>query len=157
MPSNDEKERLRALEELGILDTPPEEIYDDIVRLAAQVCATPIALITFVDGTRQWFKANIGMKVRETPRDVAFCAHAILEDDLMEIHDALLDDRFTHNPLVERDPYIRFYAGAPLITAAGHALGTLCAIDRQPRRLTEEQRESLRALSRLVVRELERR
>ena len=151
----DEDDRLHELDAYDILDTPPEDSYDDIARLAAHVCDTPVALISFIDGSRQWFKAKVGTDVTETPRDIAFCAHAILKNDLMEVHDATLDERFVENPLVTVSPKIRFYAGAPLITPNGRALGTLCAIDLQPRTLTEEQRAALLSLSRVVMRELE--
>jgi GAF domain-containing protein len=155
-PPNEE-ERLRALQRTGLLDTPNEAFFDDVARLAAHSCGTPIALVTLVDGTRQWFKARVGMELQETPRDVAFCAHAILQDDIFEVEDALADERFRDNPLVTHSPRIRFYAGAPLITSDGHALGTVCAIDDRPRQLTEGQREALLALGRLVVGELHRR
>jgi GAF domain-containing protein len=155
-PSNEE-ERLLALRRTGLLDSPDETFFDDIARLAAHSCGTPTALVSLVDGTRQWFKARVGMEVRETPRDVAFCAHAILQDEIFEVQDALADDRFRDNPLVTEAPGVRFYAGAPLITSEGHALGTVCAIDDHPRQLTAAQREALLALSRLVVGELDRR
>jgi GAF domain-containing protein len=153
-PDN-EVERLRVLLELRVLDTPRERFFDDLAFLAAHVCDTPIALVTFVDGSRQWFKARVGLETIETPRDVAFCAHAILGDDIFEVPDSHEDDRFAHNPLVTGYPGVRFYAGAPLLTSDGYALGTVCAIDRQPRKLTDEQREALRTLSRLIVAELE--
>jgi GAF domain-containing protein len=153
-PAN-EVERLRVLDELRILDTPREKFFDDLAFLAAHTCDTPIALVTLVDGTRQWFKARIGLETTETPRDVAFCAHAILGDDIFEIPDAHQDERFAYNPLVTGYPSIRFYAGAPLLTSDGFALGTVCAIDHRPRNLTAGQREALRALSRLIVAELE--
>jgi len=156
IPGN-EQERLWALERTAILDTPDESFFDDIVHLAAHICDTPIALITLIDGTRQWFKARVGLEIRETPRDVAFCAHAILQDDIFEVEDSHTDERFQHNPLVHGHPRVRFYAGAPLLTSDGHALGTVCAIDHVPRHLTPGQRESLLALSRLVAGELNRR
>lgn len=155
-PDN-EAERLRALLELRILDTPREKFFDDLAFLAAHVCDTPIALVSFVDGSRQWFKARVGLETTETPRDVAFCAHAILGDDIFEVPDSLEDERFAYNPLVTGSPNIRFYAGAPLLTSDGFAFGTVCAIDREPRLLTDEQREALRTLSRLIIAELERR
>lgn len=155
-PEN-ETERLLALEELGILDTPNEQFFDDLVFLAAYVCETPIAMLSFVDGSRQWFKARVGLDSSETPRDVAFCSHAILQDDIFEIPDTHKDTRFAENPLVTGHPDVRFYAGAPLITRGGFALGTLCAIDHRPRELTARQKEALQALSRLVIGELERR
>ncbi|HYR29353.1 MAG TPA: GAF domain-containing protein [Thermoanaerobaculia bacterium] len=155
-PAN-ERERLRVLEELAILDTPRETFFDDLAYLAAHVCDTPIALVTFVDGSRQWFKAKVGLETSETPRDVAFCSHAILGDDIFEIPDSHTDERFAHNALVLGHPHVRFYAGAPLLTSDGFALGTVCAIDHEPRELTTGQREALRALSRLIIAELERR
>src|SRR5689334_18329248 len=113
-PDN-ESARLKALKELRILDTPHEPVFDDLAFLAAHVCDTPIALVTFVDGTRQWFKARIGMETTETPRDVAFCSHAILGGDIFEVPDSHADERFAHNPLVTGYPQVRFYAGAPLV------------------------------------------
>lgn len=142
--------RLAELHGLDILDSDYEQAYDDICALASAVCGTPIALISLVDRDRQWFKAKVGLDVRETPVELAFCAHAIDQDGVFEIPDASLDNRFRDNALVTSDPHIRFYAGAPLVTARGHALGTVCVIDRQPRRLTAEQRTLLQALSRQV-------
>lgn len=156
VPDN-EAERLAALRELAILDTPREQVFDDLAYLAAHVCDTPIALVTLIDGSRQWFKARIGLETTETPRDVAFCSHAILGDDIFEVPDSHADERFAHNPLVLGHPHVRFYAGAPLVTGDGLAFGTVCAIDHEPRGLTAGQREALRALSRLVIAELERR
>ena len=156
VPPNEE-ERLRALDELRILDTPREKLFDDLAYLTAHVCDTPIALVTFVDGSRQWFKARVGLETTETPRDVAFCAHAILGDDIFEVPDSLKDERFAHNPLVTGHPNIRFYAGAPLVTGDGFALGTVCAIDVKARELTRGQREALKALSRIIMAELEKR
>lgn len=148
--------RLAALRNYDVLDTPPELGFDDLTLLASQICQTPIALVSLVDEDRQWFKAKVGLDVAETPRDFAFCAHAILyQDDLLEVIDAQLDRRFSDNPLVTADPHIRFYAGAPLITPNGYALGTLCVIDYVPRQLDESQKQALRALSRHVVALLE--
>jgi phosphoserine phosphatase RsbU/P len=154
-PDN-ESSRLQALREFDILDTLPEPAYDDITRIAAEICDTPIALVSLVDENRQWFKSRYGLKAEQTSRDTAFCAHAILEpDSLLIIDDATADPRFADNPLVTGDPGIRFYAGAPLVTSDGHALGTLCVIDRKPKRLSERQRETLAALARQVVAQME--
>ncbi|MDT7515863.1 GGDEF domain-containing protein [Rhodoferax mekongensis] len=152
-PANlDEKLRIEDLRSFNILDTPAEQAYDDVVSLASYICDTPIALISLVDEDRQWFKARQGLSAMETPRGQAFCAHAIVEPDkVLEVPDALLDARFLDNPLVTGDPGIRFYAGAPLLTPSGAALGTVCVIDRVPRKLTERQSLALQALSRQVV------
>ena len=150
-----EAARLRELHSYGVLDSAAERDFDDIAVLAGQVCATPIALVTLVDEDRQWFKAHVGLPVCQTSRDSSFCAHAIHGDGILEVPDALLDARFADNPLVLGDPHIRFYAGAPLVTPSGHALGSLCVIDRVPRRLSDAQRDALLILARHVVAELE--
>jgi GAF domain-containing protein len=150
-----EAERLAALRSYHILDTAAEQIYDDITLLAAFVCKTPIAMISLVDESRQWFKSKLGLNQQETPRDVAFCAHAILQADPLVVRDTFDDDRFSESALVHREPYIRFYAGFPLITPGGHALGTLCAIDRKPRRITLTQTQAMQALARQVMAALE--
>jgi signal transduction histidine kinase len=143
---DDEAKRLAALREIDILDTPNEAAFDDIARIASSVCGVPIALVSLVDADRQWFKARVGLAVQETPRDLAFCAHAILDDDVFVVHDAMDDRRFFDNPLVTGGPEIRFYAGAPLSLPSGDRVGTLCLIDRVARTLTPEMRETLIAL-----------
>ena len=146
----DESERLDALRQHEILDTDPEDAFDEVTRLAAQICNTPIALITLVDPSRQWFKSKVGVAFCETSRDISFCAHAILKRTILEVPDTLTDLRFATNPLVTRNPFIRFYAGTPLITPGGHALGTLCVMDRVPRQLSNAQRQGLTDLGRQV-------
>lgn len=153
-PGN-EAARLEAIRRYQVLDTPPEPAFDDITFLAANVCETPVALISLVDANRQWFKSKVGLSVAETSREISFCAHAILQPGLLVVADTFADERFKTNPLVTADPKLRFYAGAPLVTPDGHALGTLCVIDYVPRELTAEQQEALRALSRQVVAQLE--
>ena len=138
-----------------MLDTGSEDSFDQLTRLAATICETPISLISLVDENRQWFKSKLGLAVAETPRDVAFCAHAILQSDVLIVEDAALDERFADNPLVRADPAIRFYAGAPLVVAGGQCLGTLCVIDRKPRRLSEVQVDALKVLRQAVVTQLE--
>jgi GAF domain-containing protein len=154
LPPN-ESERLTALRDYHILDTEAEQDYDDITLLAAQICQVPVALISLVDESRQWFKSKLGIKQCQTPRDVAFCAHAILQAEPLIVRDALKDYRFADNALVKRSPHIRFYAGFPLFNPQGHALGTLCAIDRRPRQLSAAQNRAMRALSRLVMARME--
>jgi PAS domain S-box-containing protein len=150
-----ESERLAALQRYAILRTPPEQAFDELARLASTVCGTPVALITLVDSGQQWFKARVGLDATHTAREVSFCGHAIAQDDLFVVPDARADPRFADNPLVQFEPRIRFYAGAPLTTADGHNLGTLCVIDRKPRVLTADQHTALRALARQVMGQLE--
>ena len=154
IPQNEAK-RLKVLWQYEVLDTVPEELFDDLTELAARICEAPIALISLVDEKRQWFKSRVGTTVNETSRDLSFCAYAITQNDLFIVPDALRDERFARNPLVTADPKIRFYAGAPLITPDGHALGTLCVIDKVPRELRLEQKQALRILARHVVSQLE--
>ena len=154
LPQN-EDERLAELLSYDVLDTEAEQLFDDLTALASQICETPIALISLIDPNRQWFKSRVGLDAEETSRDIAFCSHAILQSDVFEIPNATLDPRFHDNPLVTGAPDIRFYAGAPLITPSGHAIGTLCAIDSKPRKLNETQKASLQTLSKSVVAHLE--
>ncbi len=152
----DEEQRLRDLERYGIIGTPSDEHLERLVQLAASIFQTPIAVISLVDADRQWFLSQQGLTVKETPREMAFCAHAIAGDDLFVIPDALADERFANNPLVLNDPHVRFYAGAPLRSSLGHNLGSFCVIDSQPRPpLDDTQRQQLCWLGELVMRELE--
>lgn len=154
IPKN-EKQRLENLGQYRILDTPPEEAFDRITRIVSQTIGVPIALVSLVDQSRQWFKSRQGLDVEETSRDLAFCAHAILGDQTLVVEDASQDPRFADNPLVLSGPSIKFYAGAPLKTPKGYKLGTLCAIDRHPRKLSNGHRQLLEDLAHLVVDEME--
>ena len=153
---HDEAARSAALREYRLLDTAPEPAFDDIAALAAHICATPIGLAVLLDEHRQWFKASVGLEVRETPREHAFCSYAVLKpDSTMVVEDARADARFAQNPMVTAAPHIRFYAGAPLVNADGIALGTLCVIDRRPRTLSAVQQQLLEALARQLVAQME--
>ena len=151
-----ENSRLTALRELLILDTPPEERFDRITAFAQTEFEVPTVLISLVDGERQWFKSKLGMDCSETPRSVSFCGHAILGNDVMVVADARSDPRFSDNPLVINDPFIRFYAGAPLVLPGGHVLGTLCLISPHLRPYDHIDAAIHRALRDLVVEELQR-
>ncbi|MDH3592931.1 MAG: GAF domain-containing protein, partial [Planctomycetota bacterium] len=146
----DESLRIDALRRANILDTEPEREFDDLVQIAAHVCSTPIAVVSLIDVDRQWFKAKVGIDATETSREVSFCAHAILGDEVLVVPDATRDSRFAHNPLVTADPHIRFYAGAPMLSPDGHPLGSLCVIDMVPHEITPEQEHALAALARLA-------
>ena len=150
-----ERRRLAALDGYAILDTAPEAAFDDIVTIASEICQVPMALISLVDSKRQWFKAALGLDVSETPREIAFCAHAIQQQSTLIVEDATQDSRFAENPLVTGDPNLRFYAGTPLQTSEGEALGTLCVLDTQPRVLSPRQHAALQALGRQVMSQLE--
>jgi GAF domain-containing protein len=155
MMSANDAARVDALQKYAILDSEPEQAFDDLTLLASYVCKTPIALISLVDENRQWFKAKVGISATETSRDIAFCSTAILQGNVFVVPDAMQDERFRTNPLVVSEPNIRFYAGAPLINEDGYALGTLCVIDRTPRNLAADQEAALKALSRLVLMQME--
>jgi GAF domain-containing protein len=154
IPEN-EAARLETLRQYQILDTDSEETFDDLTRLAAYICQTPNALISLIDANRQWFKARVGIKARETPRNVSFCGHAILHRDCFIIEDALFDERFADNPIVIGEPFVRFYAGMPLWSPEGFAIGTLCVIDRKPRALDKKQIDALGMLANQVMSQLE--
>ena len=153
LPSDD-AQRLQALRELLILDTPPEERFDRVVRFAAEEFDMPIVLVSLVDAKRQWFKARVGLDACETGRDISFCGHVVVQTEVMVVPDALLDERFFDNPLVTGAPNLRFYAGAPLQLPAGQIVGTLCLIDRVPRRLDAVDEAILGSLRDLVASEL---
>jgi GGDEF domain-containing protein len=152
---HDEHQRLQSLQELEILDTPSEDRFDRVTRLARMMFDVPIALVSLVDGQRQWFKSKQGLAACETSRDVSFCGHAILDDEPLIVNDTMQDARFADNPLVTEDPFIRFYAGVPLANREGRLLGTLCIIDRDPRCLNDEDVSALKDLGRLAEHELQ--
>jgi GAF domain-containing protein len=154
VPEN-EKARLETLHQYEILDTDPEESFNDLTRLAAYICNTPIALITLIDEHRQWFKSKVGISQEETSRDISFCAYAILQDGPFIVRDALDDVRFRTNPMVTAAPLIRFYAGSPLMSPEGFKIGTLCVIDSKPRELTPEQIAALKILGNQVITQLD--
>lgn len=151
----DEAARLAALQKYAILDTEPEEAFDDLALLASFVCEAPLAMISLIDENRQWFKSKVGVSVSQTDREIAFCSTAIQQSDVFVVPNALQDERFRNNPLVVGEPNVRFYAGAPLINEDGLALGTICVVDRVPRELGPDQRAALQALSRRVLAQLE--
>ena len=153
--STNDAERVAALQKYAILDSEPEQAFDDLTLLASYVCKTPIALISLIGEDRQWFKSKVGISATETSRNIAFCSTAIQQPDVFVVPDALQDERFCKNPLVVSEPNIRFYAGAPLIDEDGYALGTLCVMDRQPRELDDTQKEALRSLRRLALSQIE--
>lgn len=154
--SSYESRRLACLRKYAILDTPPEEEFDDLASVAALVCGTPIALVSLIDESRQWFKAKIGVDIVETPRSVAMCDYAICSPrEVMVVPDASVDPRFSSNPFVTGEAHVRFYAGAPLVTPDGYPLGTLCAIDRRPGSMTNPQVQALAVLARQVIARLE--
>lgn len=151
----DEPERLKVLYSYEILDTPPEQAFDDLTRLAAHICHTPIALLTLVDANRQWFKSKVGLQTREEPPETGFCSHAVLQQDVLVVTDAIADERFAANPWISSEPGIRFYAGAPLIAPERQAIGTLCVLDYMPRQLEPAQIDALQTLAHQAIVHLE--
>ena len=155
--AHDEAARLLAIDAVKLIDTPPESVFDRLTWLASQVTDSPMALISLLTSRRQWFKSRVGVVATETPREWAFCSHAVLQDGLFEVQDAALDPRFQHNPLVTGEPHIRYYAGFPLLDSANHPLGTLCILDREPRKLRAREIRALRELAALASEEIQRR
>lgn len=155
MSQSNEPARLHILDNYQVLDTAAEKTFDDLTRLASVICKTPMGLVSLVDDHRQWFKARVGVDVKETPREAAFCAHALEAPEFLIVEDALQDERFQQNPLVTGEPNIRFYAGAPLTVQSGHNLGTLCVLDTKPRTLSGAQLSALGILRDAVVAQLE--
>lgn len=156
VPPN-EAQRLAALAATGLMESPEERVFDRVTWLASQVTECPMALLTLLTGQRQWFKSRVGMQARETPREVAFCSHTIMQDGPFMVEDAASDLRFAANPLVTGEPHIRFYAGYPVLGASGMALGSLCVLDREPRRLRERELGALRELAAIASDEIRRR
>lgn len=155
--SHDEAERLIAMDSTGLIDTPPEAAFDRLTWLASEVTDSPMAIISLLTASRQWFKSQVGMTVSETTRDWAFCTYAVLQSGVFVVQDAQLDPRFQNNPLVTGEPFIRFYAGFPLHSKDGYPIGTLCVLDREPRRLRDRELRALRELSALASEEIQRR
>ena len=153
--TNDEPERLEALRRYGAFGLLRSAVFDDIAKLAAFICRTPVSMISLLDSNRQWFLAKTGLNSCEMSREASFCAHALVGPEMLIVGDAQVDARFSRNPLVTGEPFVRFYAGAPLMTSDGYALGTLCVVDHVPRFLAPEQREALRSLSHLAMSQME--
>lgn len=157
-PATREAQRQAEVDAYGVVDTLEEEAYDDLTRMAAEVCQVPIALITILDRDRSWFKSKIGMQLQQTPRETAFCEHLVMQnDDVLIVNDASTDPRFSGHPLVVGNPHIRFYVGAPLISTNGHTLGAICAIDTEPRELDATQIDTMQFLAKQVMDQLEQR
>lgn len=164
LPSNptylvapNEGNRLKALAASGLIDSPPEQAFDRITWLATRIADTPMSMVSLLTARRQWFKSRVGIDIAETPREWAFCGHAVLRDTPLIVSDASNDDRFSGNPLVINDPFIRFYAGFPVVDGEGYRLGTLCVLDRRPRTLDEQQRRALSELATIASEEIARR
>jgi GAF domain-containing protein len=154
IPAN-EVDRLRSVKLYRILDSGAEKTFDDLTRLAAAICETPISLVSLIDSDRQWFKSKVGIDLEQTSRDVSFCAHALVDNKMLVVEDATKDPRFVDNPYVTAESPVRFYAGAPLVMADGNSLGTLCVVDRKPRKLSPVQLDALSILRSAVVTQIE--